>query len=64
MLSASARSWAAGTDWALQPKWDGFRCLVQVLDGEGVKAWSRHGATLTARSAGCFRHLPVCRRAP
>jgi ATP-dependent DNA ligase len=52
MLSVTARSWPVGADWVLQPKWDGFRCLVQVLDGRRVKAWSRHGTSLTARLSG------------
>jgi ATP-dependent DNA ligase len=49
MLSVSARRWPAGGRWVLQPKWDGFRLLVEI-DREGrTRAWSRHGTDLTAR---------------
>ena len=49
MLSVSARRWPDGGRWVLQPKWDGFRLLVDVhADGE-VRGWSRHGTNLTAR---------------
>jgi ATP-dependent DNA ligase len=36
----------------LQPKWDGFRLLIEVGDDRRVRAWSRHGASLTARLGG------------
>jgi ATP-dependent DNA ligase len=49
MLSVSARSWPEGGRWALQPKWDGFRVLIQVGSGGEVRGWSRHGTDLTAR---------------
>jgi ATP-dependent DNA ligase len=49
MLSASSRAWPMGDDWVLQPKWDGFRLLI-AIDARGrVRAWSRHGTSLTAR---------------
>jgi ATP-dependent DNA ligase len=49
MLSTSARRWPNAGHWVLQPKWDGFRLLVDI-DGEGrVRGWSRHGINLTAR---------------
>ena len=49
MLSASARGWPEGRDWVLQPKWDGFRVLIDV-DADGrVRGWSRHGTNLTRR---------------
>src|ERR1019366_8405397 len=47
MLSASARSWPAGADWILQPKWDGFRLLIAIDQRGRVRAWSRHGTSLT-----------------
>ena len=49
MLSAAARGWPAGRDWVLQPKWDGFRVLVEVDANGRVRGWSRHGTSLTAR---------------
>src|SRR6202008_962803 len=48
MRSSSSRHWPDGGEWVLQPKWDGFRLLVDV-DGRGdVRTWSRHGTVLTA----------------
>jgi ATP-dependent DNA ligase len=49
MLSASARRWPGGGEWVLQPKWDGFRLLIEVGAGSRVRAWSRHGTSLTGR---------------
>ncbi len=46
MLSTAARSWPAGGDWVLQPKWDGFRCLIESGPDRGVRGWSRHGTSL------------------
>jgi ATP-dependent DNA ligase len=49
MLSASSRAWPTGGDWVLHPKWDGFRLLI-AIDARGrVRAWSRHGTSLTTR---------------
>jgi bifunctional non-homologous end joining protein LigD len=57
MLSVSARRWPAGGRWVLQPKWDGFRLLVEI-DREGdTRAWSRHGTDLTARLGSLFAPL-------
>ena len=52
MLSCSARRWPEGGEWVLQPKWDGFRLLIDVDDDRRVRAWSRHGTSLTARLGG------------
>ena len=49
MLSTSARRWPDGERWVLQPKWDGFRLLVDVDAGGCVRGWSRHGTNLTPR---------------
>jgi ATP-dependent DNA ligase len=49
MLSVSARSWPGGGRWVLQPKWDGFRLLVEIDRDGRARAWSRHGTDLTAR---------------
>ena len=48
MLSVSARAWPAGGEWVLQPKWDGYRLLVAVDEHRRLRAWSRHGTSLTA----------------
>jgi ATP-dependent DNA ligase len=52
MLSSSAHRWPDGDEWVLQPKWDGFRLLIEVDDDHRVRAWSRHGTSLTARLGG------------
>jgi ATP-dependent DNA ligase len=49
MLSCSARRWPRGGEWVLQPKWDGFRVMIDVDDERSVRAWSRHGTSLTAQ---------------
>jgi ATP-dependent DNA ligase len=52
MLSSSARRWPGGGEWVLQPKWDGFRLLIEVDDDRRVRGWSRHGTSLTKRLGG------------
>ena len=49
MLSVSARRWPDGGRWVMQPKWDGFRLLVEINRDGRTRAWSRHGTDLTAR---------------
>lgn len=49
MLSSPARRWPGGADGILQPKWDGFRLLVDVGADGRVRAWSCHGASLSDR---------------
>jgi hypothetical protein len=49
MLSTSARRWPNGQRWMLQPKWDGFRLLVDVDAGGCVRGWSRHATNLSPR---------------
>jgi bifunctional non-homologous end joining protein LigD len=52
MLSCSVQRWPEGGEWVLQPKWDGFRLLIEVDDDRRVRAWSRHGTSLTTRLGG------------
>jgi ATP-dependent DNA ligase len=52
MLSTAARRWPEGGEWVLQPKWDGFRLLIEVGDDRRVRAWSRNGASLTSQLGG------------
>jgi bifunctional non-homologous end joining protein LigD len=33
----------------MQAKWDGFRLLIEIAGDRRVRAWSRHGTSLTAR---------------
>jgi bifunctional non-homologous end joining protein LigD len=47
MLSTAIRSWPEGGDWLLEPKFDGFRVLIEVAGDRRVRAWSRHGTNLT-----------------
>jgi len=47
MLSTAIRSWPEGGDWMLEPKFDGFRVLIEVASDRRVRAWSRHGTNLT-----------------
>src|SRR5947209_17146563 len=49
MLSASARCWPSGGEWVMQPKWDGFRLLIEIDRDRGMRAWSRQGTNLTPR---------------
>ena len=49
MLSVSARRWPDGGRWVMQPKWDGFRLLVEINRDGRTRAWSRHGTDLTTR---------------
>jgi bifunctional non-homologous end joining protein LigD len=52
MLSISARGWPRGGEWVLQPKRDGFRLLIEVGGDNRLRAWSRHGTSLTGRLGG------------
>ncbi|MDP9393673.1 MAG: ATP-dependent DNA ligase, partial [Actinomycetota bacterium] len=45
MLARLARDLPVGPDWAYEPKWDGFRCLV-FRDGDAVDLRSRHDRPL------------------
>jgi ATP-dependent DNA ligase len=46
----------------LQPKWDGFRLLVEIDRGGRARAWSRRGTDLTSRLGSlleCFGAAPA-----
>jgi bifunctional non-homologous end joining protein LigD len=47
MLSTAIRSWPEGGEWVLEPKFDGFRVLIEVANDRRARAWSRHGTDLT-----------------
>jgi hypothetical protein len=55
MLSTAIRSWPQGGDWMLEPKFDGFRVLIEVASDRRVRAWSRHGTNLTEGVGGLLR---------
>jgi bifunctional non-homologous end joining protein LigD len=62
MLSTAIRSWPDGGEWVLEPKFDGFRVLIEVLDDGGARAWSRRGTNLTEPLRGlllAFADVPV-----
>ena len=61
MLSTRSTRWPTSEDWVLQVKWDGFRLLVEIPRRGMVRAWSRHGASLTERLPSIldpFRDMP------
>jgi ATP-dependent DNA ligase len=47
MLASSISKWPEGGGWVLEPKYDGYRLLVETRADERVCAWSRHGTSLT-----------------
>ena len=47
MLATAIRDWPEGRGWVLEPKYDGYRLLVETRPGGRVCAWSRHGTSLT-----------------
>ena len=53
MLAKLARELPVGA-YLYEPKWDGFRCVLQNLDGE-VRLWSRNGRPL-------LRYFPELKR--
>ena len=36
MLATSTEMLPSGTDWAFEPKWDGYRALARVAGGEAT----------------------------
>jgi bifunctional non-homologous end joining protein LigD len=62
MLSTAIRSWPEGGDWVLEPKFDGFRVLIEVTSERQVRAWSRHATNLTESVGsllGAFEAVPA-----
>jgi bifunctional non-homologous end joining protein LigD len=56
MLLTRADQWPAGGDWALEPKWDGYRLIAGIEGGRG-RCWTRHGTELTSRVGGLVDEL-------
>jgi bifunctional non-homologous end joining protein LigD len=48
MLLATCRELPTGPGWILEPKWDGYRCVVRIDRGR-AELWTRHGTSLTER---------------
>jgi DNA ligase-1 len=49
MLSTPAATWPRQGDWMMEPKWDGFRLLVELGGHARIRAWSRRGTSLGDR---------------
>jgi ATP-dependent DNA ligase len=47
MLASPTSEWPQGGGWVLEPKYDGYRLLVETRTGGRVCAWSRHGTSMT-----------------
>ena len=56
MLATSTDVLPSGAGWAFEPKWDGYRALVRVRDGEATLR-SRSGNDLTSRFPGVARAI-------
>ncbi|MDX6659036.1 MAG: hypothetical protein QOH62_3829 [Solirubrobacteraceae bacterium] len=59
-LARSRESLPEGDGWAYEPKWDGFRCIAFVDDGE-IELQSRNGKTLTRYFPEVVASLPAGR---
>jgi ATP-dependent DNA ligase len=49
MLSTRAATWPEQDGWIMEPKWDGFRLLVQIGHDGRIRAWSRRRTSLGDR---------------
>ena len=49
VMLTSARKWPTGGDWALEPKWDGYRFVAHVENGR-ARCLTRHGTDVTSGS--------------
>ena len=47
MLASAISDWPDGGGWVLEPKYDGYRVLLETRAAGRVCAWSRHGTSLT-----------------
>src|SRR5579872_753018 len=63
MLATLAEDLPSGGDWLFEPKWDGYRALAYVREGE-VELRSRRDNDLTERFAEVARALPRAVRSP
>jgi bifunctional non-homologous end joining protein LigD len=61
MLATSTDVLPSGAGWAFEPKWDGYRALVRVRDGQATLQ-SRHGNDLTTRFPGVARAIALAVR--
>ena len=63
MLATSTEMLPSGTDWAFEPKWDGYRALARVAGGE-VTLRSRNDNDLTARFPTVATAIGLAVRSP
>jgi bifunctional non-homologous end joining protein LigD len=63
MLATPAAELPQGTEWLFEPKWDGYRALAYVREGD-VELRSRRDNDLTERFAEIARALPRAVRNP
>jgi bifunctional non-homologous end joining protein LigD len=63
MLASSTDVLPTGEDWAFEPKWDGYRALVQIVGGEATLR-SRNDNDLTARFPALARAIGLAVRTP
>jgi bifunctional non-homologous end joining protein LigD len=63
MLATLAAGLPQGTDWLFEPKWDGYRAIAYVREGD-VELRSRRDNDLTERFAEIARALPRAVRSP
>ncbi len=58
MLAGTAQSVPPGDGWRFEVKWDGFRAIARVEDGD-VRLWSRNGKRLEGTHDEIARALPA-----
>jgi bifunctional non-homologous end joining protein LigD len=63
MLATLAETVPAGVEWSFEVKWDGYRALVALADGE-VTLTSRNGNDLTGRFASVAKAVESAVRTP
>jgi len=63
MLATLAREIPSGGGWVFEPKWDGYRALAYLRDGEATLR-SRNGNDLSGRFPGVVKELVKALRSP
>jgi bifunctional non-homologous end joining protein LigD len=63
MLAVPAERLPRGDGWVFEPKWDGFRAIVALSEGEAILT-SRNGNDLTARFPDLARAVALAVRTP
>ena len=63
MLATATEELPTGSEWAFEPKWDGYRTLARIAGGEATLR-SRNGNDLTGRFATVAKALASAVRSP